>query len=138
MLAQRARVIIVRDDALALVERRRDGRRYYVFPGGGVEAGESPEEAAAREATEELGLTVAVGRRVAEFPFAGALHHFFLATPIGGRFGDGHGPEMRGEDPPELGTYRAVWLPLDDLLALDVRPRAGARLIAGVRAAGWA
>jgi 8-oxo-dGTP pyrophosphatase MutT (NUDIX family) len=136
-LPQRARLIIVRDGAIALIERRRAGRRYYVFPGGGVEEGETPEIAAAREATEELGLTVAVGRAVAALLRGGVRQEFFLATPTGGRFGTGCGPEMRGEYPPERGTYRAVWLPLAELPKIELRPYPVAAFLAAVGANGW-
>jgi len=43
----RAAVVILEDGRIALIERARDGRTYFVFPGSGVETGESPEEAAA-------------------------------------------------------------------------------------------
>ena len=133
----RARVIIIRDDAIAMIERHRAGRHYYVFPGGGVEPGETVEEAAAREAAEELGLIVTIGRRVAELTYADFLLQFFLATPIGGAFGTGHGPEVNGLNSPGQGTYRPVWLPLSDLLTVEVLPGAIAQLIAQVRANGW-
>ncbi len=137
-LPQRARLILIRDDALALIERRRAGRLYYVFPGGGVEAGETPEGAASREATEELGLTVVVGRAVAAILFGGGRQTFFLATPSGGQFGMGHGAEVRGAYPPERGTYRAVWLPLAALPTVDLRPHPVAAFLLAVRADGWA
>jgi 8-oxo-dGTP diphosphatase len=138
MPSVRARVIIIRDDRIALIERRRAGRHYFVFPGGGVELGETLEEAAAREAAEELGLVVTIGRHVAEAVYQTYLLHFFLATPIGGAFGTGHGPEMNGYTSPEQGTYRAVWLPLDDLLTAEVLPGPVARLIVQARANAWA
>lgn len=137
-LSQRARLILIRDDAIALIERRRTGRRYYVLPGGGVEAGETPTEAAAREAIEELGVTVAVGRPVAALLRDGVRQQFFLATSIGGCFGTGQGPEMRGAYPPERGTYRAVWLPLVALPTIDLRPHSVAALLTAVRTDSWA
>lgn len=51
-----ARAIIMRDGKLALVHNGK--RDYYMFPGGGVEAGESHEEALIREVREESGLVV--------------------------------------------------------------------------------
>jgi len=54
----RAAVVIVENGRVALIERVRDGRTYFVFPGGGVEVGETPENAAVREAEEELGVNV--------------------------------------------------------------------------------
>ena len=51
----RSRVVLVREGEVALMRRARDGQDYYVFPGGGIEAGETAEAAAAREVWEELG-----------------------------------------------------------------------------------
>lgn len=41
-----------------LLLRRKVGFRVWEFPGGGIEFGESPEDAAVRESNEETGLTV--------------------------------------------------------------------------------
>lgn len=56
----RVAAIILKDGAIALIERQRGGELYYLFPGGSVEAGESNEDALVREAREELGLTIVV------------------------------------------------------------------------------
>jgi 8-oxo-dGTP pyrophosphatase MutT (NUDIX family) len=53
-------VVLIRDRHIALIERIRPGRHYWVLPGGGIEAGESGAEAAIREAFEELGIEVAI------------------------------------------------------------------------------
>ena len=132
----RARVVVVRDAAVALIERRRDDRVYYVFPGGGVEPGETPERAAAREAYEELGLRVVVGAPIA-MVVGETRQHFFLATPLGGTFGAGRGAEMVGAYPSARGTYRAVWLPLAALAAAMVHPAAVAEVVAVSVARGW-
>src|SRR6266540_4217155 len=52
----RSAVIIVEHDQVALIERVRDRRTYYVFPGGTIEDGETAQAAAIREAYEELGV----------------------------------------------------------------------------------
>lgn len=51
-----ARGIILRGGRVAMVYSRRDG--YYKFPGGGIEAHETPVEAMIRETREEAGLIV--------------------------------------------------------------------------------
>jgi len=51
-----ARGIIVRDGKLALIHNGK--RDYYMFPGGGIEEGESHEEALIREVKEESGMVV--------------------------------------------------------------------------------
>lgn len=49
---------------ILLVEQERPSGRQWRLPGGGVEPGESMVEAAVREAREETGLVVRVGRLV--------------------------------------------------------------------------
>lgn len=57
----RVTLIIVRNEEILLIDRQRNGRSYYVIPGGGVEPGESLAQAAIREAREELSLDVELG-----------------------------------------------------------------------------
>ena len=45
---ERSRAVLVCAGQVALIQRERDGQIYYVFPGGGIEAGETPEVAAHR------------------------------------------------------------------------------------------
>ncbi len=118
----RAGCIIIQNNLLALIERQRDGQVYYVVPGGTVETGESLQTAARREAKKELGVDVAVGRLVARIRHNKRMQHYFLCHTTGGVLGTGTGPEMRGEYPPEQGTYRAIRLPLSALGAVDLRP----------------
>ncbi|MCI0519166.1 MAG: NUDIX domain-containing protein [Chloroflexi bacterium] len=118
-----AAVIISADNQVALIERLRGGRRYYVFPGGGINAGESPVEAMIREVHEELGVRVAAGRLLAVIARRGEKQYYYLARILSGEFGSGAGPEMRGLYPPERGTYRAVWLPIDRLKWVEGWPR---------------
>ncbi|MDX3353923.1 NUDIX hydrolase [Streptomyces sp. ME01-24h] len=59
--------IIAHDGAVLMIRRRlAEGELLWAFPGGGVEAGESAEEAAVREVAEEVGLTVAAERVLGE------------------------------------------------------------------------
>ena len=61
---------IVRDDQLILIRHRMDadGRTFWIFPGGGIEARESPEECVRREMKEETDLDVRVVRLVLDVP----------------------------------------------------------------------
>jgi 8-oxo-dGTP pyrophosphatase MutT (NUDIX family) len=57
-LRKRASAVIIRDGKILLIRRVRSDKEYFVFPGGGVDEGESVEEAVAREVKEELCLDV--------------------------------------------------------------------------------
>lgn len=104
-----------------MIERYRSGLHYFTLPGGGVEAGESFEQAAVREAREELGLDVELGELVLSLEYGGT-HRFHLARRTGGEFGTGFVDDPKALEPERYGTYLAVWRLLAELGALDLRP----------------
>ncbi|MFF2944056.1 NUDIX hydrolase [Streptomyces niveus] len=59
--------IIVDGERVLMIRRReREGKLLWAFPGGGIEAGETPEQAAVRETAEEVGLEVKAERVLGE------------------------------------------------------------------------
>jgi 8-oxo-dGTP pyrophosphatase MutT (NUDIX family) len=122
------RVLLV-DDAervLLIHERIEDGSTHWLTPGGGVEHGEHPREAARREAFEETGIeidladdaeAVHVTRR--DWSWAGVdydqVDHFFLVrVPEGTEVRPHHLTAM------EQQTWLALhWWALADLRATD-------------------
>lgn len=52
----RSSAIIIKDNKILLIHRKKEGKEYWVFPGGGVEEGETHEETILREVREETGL----------------------------------------------------------------------------------
>jgi 8-oxo-dGTP pyrophosphatase MutT (NUDIX family) len=120
----RAAVVIVENGRVALIERVRDGRTYFVFPGGRVETGESPQQAAVREAHEELGVSVDLGDLIFVAHRDGRERRYYFARIAGGTVGTGRGTEMMTSGTTAKGTYRPVWVDPSILTELDVRPRA--------------
>jgi len=56
----RPAAIIIKDNKLLVVKTRRHGEEYYLLPGGGIEYGETIEEALKREVREETGFIVKI------------------------------------------------------------------------------
>ena len=138
----RAGIVLIQENRVALIERHRAGLHYYVFPGGGVDEGESPEQAATREAMEELGIEITIKQKIAEIQFGkNSKQIYFLADQIGGKFGTGAGEEYTMADPedPEEGIYIPVWMAVDQLLLhKNIHPADIARLVIKSRQEGWA
>lgn len=54
--------VITKGDRLLVINHERDGRSYYLLPGGGVEWGETSQVALRREFMEELSLDIKVNQ----------------------------------------------------------------------------
>ena len=137
----RAGVILIEDNKVALIERHRAGLDYFVFPGGGVDEGESPEQGAIREAMEELGVEVSIKRKIAEIHFGrSSTHVYFLVERVGGEFGSGTGEEFTDSDPnhPEEGIYIPIWMPVEDLSQYaNIYPSVLSKLVIQSTKEGW-
>ena len=137
----RAGVILIEDNKVALIERHRAGLDYFVFPGGGVDEGESPEQGAIREAMEELGIQVVIKQKIAEIHFGQTSKHvYFLVERINGEFGTGTGKEFTAADlaDPYEGVYIPIWMPLEELsLHTNIYPAELTMLVAKSAREGW-
>lgn len=80
--------IIVQDGRVLMVRRRiSEGELMWQFPAGGIEAGESAEEAAVRETLEETGLEVKAIRLIghlARHPKSGREMFYTAAEVVAG------------------------------------------------------
>lgn len=121
-----ARGIIVRDGRLLVFDRFRlsaHGRkmRYYSIPGGGVDLGETPEEAVVREMSEEMGITVRAERLLVRQTTPVSLHHYFLCTILEGE------PvfQLESEEATDVSAnnhYQVQWIPLHDVRRAHLFP----------------
>lgn len=131
---------MIEDGKVALIERHRAGKHYYVFPGGGADEDETPEQAAIREMEEETGLRVTIKRKVAEIHFDLSTQHYFLVEKISGEFGSGTGDEFTDAAPdnPAEGIYIPTWMSLAELSEHDnVHPADVADLAVNSISDGW-
>jgi 8-oxo-dGTP diphosphatase len=137
----RAGIVLIQNGRVALIERYRAGVHYYSFPGGGVDEGESPEQAAVREAMEELGIKVAIKQPVAEVQLGYKSRQFyFLVEQTGGEFGTGSGEEFESSnlDNPQKGRYIPIWMPIEELSQhTNIYPVEVARLVVRSVKEGW-
>lgn len=120
-MRNRGSAVIIENDKVALIKRVKAGCVYYVFPGGGIEEGETPEGATTREAFEELGVQIYIQEKFGEVEFSG-LQYFFLAKIVDGAFGTGQGDEFLMSET-DRGTYTPMWVEMNKLSSLNVFPK---------------
>ena len=136
----RAGIVLIEDGKVALIERHRGGLDYFVFPGGGVDEGETSEQAAIREAMEELGVEVKIKQKLAVIHFDQSRQVYYLVERVSGEFGAGTGEEFTDSDPndPQEGIYIPVWMPLGELPKHEkVFPAELAAMVVKAKTDGW-
>lgn len=111
------RAILIRDKKLLVTKRNKFGDKYYTLVGGGVDLGESKEQALVRELYEEANMKIEKARLVfieeAGEPYG--TQYVFLCQDPGGE------PELRPDsDEAKISAmgkniYETTWLDLKDL-----------------------
>jgi len=121
-MKQAARAILFRDNKLLVIKRDKFGKKYNVLVGGGVEMGESPEEALLREAVEETGLKITEFRLVfieeAGKPYG--TQYIYLCKDPGGEIALDEKSIEKWLNTNTDNKYSPDWLPLSELKSNDV------------------
>lgn len=108
---------IIRRDDMVLATQRGYGewKDWWEFPGGKIEAGETPEEALLREIHEELSTEISVDQFLCtvewDYPKFHLTMHCYLCSLIGDSLHLNEHEAARWLAPAELASVR--WLPAD-------------------------
>ena len=73
--------IVVCDSKILMVKHRRGDNEYYTLPGGGIEDGETPEQAAVRELWEECSVSGKIVKNLGTYHFPHSdvtVHTFYV------------------------------------------------------------
>lgn len=121
-----ARVLIIREGALLTFRRKRYSRKtgewieYYSIPGGGIDPGEAPEAAAARELKEEMGIAIEVRRLLVHRISPRFEHYVYEARIISGE------PRLQldSEEAASMNSdnqFIVEWVPIENLTKESLR-----------------
>jgi len=119
---RRSAVVIIKDNKVLLMYRVNKNKKYYCFPGGQPEEGETPEQTAVREVKEETTLDVTLGKllcKIEETDSKGGTGYYYLCTKFTGT-AKLSGPEKGFSCPENL--YELQWIDLDKLKDLIIYP----------------
>jgi len=117
----RAAAIIIQNGSLLVIRRIRNGRVYFILPGGGIEPGENIIAACIREVKEETGLEVTHLTDIFSYNNEGNTETYFRVQviprqPILGK------PEVDKQTPED--QYVLEWIDFDKLTKINLYPEA--------------
>jgi ADP-ribose pyrophosphatase YjhB (NUDIX family) len=112
-----ARGVVKRDGKVLLIHRFKNGDEYWVVPGGGVEEGETVEEALKREMREETSLEMLSCRFLIAVETPKGEQHLYECE-----MGQGEvkiqGPEV--DDESKDNQYILTWVPIEQVKELKI------------------
>jgi 8-oxo-dGTP diphosphatase len=114
-MKKRAVAVIIRDGEVLLMHRIKDGRDYFVFPGGGVEKDESVESAVVREMKEELNLDIKIDKLLFQIENQEREEFYFLVKEFSGDI------QISGEEKERMNVnnqYHPTWFNLMEITEL--------------------
>lgn len=119
MKRDRSQAVVCRNGKLLLVEHIMHGRDFFNLPGGGIEEGETPEEAALRELKEETGVDGAILRPLTieyKADLESRIYTFLVEIPEEALPQKGIDPELAPEQQSIIGV---AWLSLEEISERD-------------------
>jgi len=135
-----ARAVVLHEGSVLLMGRRKNGLRYFAFPGGHIKEAETPEAALLRELREETTLNCAVERLlyVVHLEHRKETHLYYLVRLRGIRVLPELSPESAEYQLNATGTqaYTPQWVKLTDLPNVNCLPAPVARALAKDAAQG--
>ena len=122
-----ARGIVIRGNQLLAIRRVKEGQTYYVLPGGHAEPNETITETCTREVLEETGVSVRPFRDLYKYWYedkhgrGNGYQTFFVCEYLSG---EPHKTDAEEYTQPNriTGTYEPVWLDIDQIKKVDLRP----------------
>ncbi|HDP35225.1 MAG TPA: NUDIX domain-containing protein [Candidatus Hydrogenedentes bacterium] len=126
----RVAAVIVRNGEILLAEHLKDGRAYYLLPGGGVDQGETLREALARELWEETRLDVTPGRLLFICESIAPDHSRHIIQLAFAADIEAEAMPSKGDDPRVSGAY---FFPPEALPEMPLFPPMQETLVAGLR-----
>jgi len=119
----RAVAIIRKGGEILLMYRINNGKEYYVFPGGGVETGETIEQAVLREVQEETTLDIQIEKMLYHHIYDDNTEQFFyLCRYVAGEPQLGDCPEVEEMKKSDNNFYNPIWYKIEKLPQLLLYP----------------
>lgn len=125
VISPRAAGIVIHNDQLLLIYRKKNNDQYYTFPGGTVEEYETTENCAAREIFEETSIHVKMKNLVYQLEVISTStikhEYFYLAEYISGT------PNLQPTSVEAMrvssnNIYQPMWMPLEKVSEIKLYP----------------